>query len=98
MFSWVEEPARRPLAEPGRRHRDARADSSEAQTGGGGGAQGERHEVPLRVRGALSRQHPGGLQHRNQQDAACRGGSLYTVSNTELYRGWGGGGYPLQSF
>lgn len=97
MFSWVEEPARRPLAEPRQRHRDARADSSEAQTGGGRGAQGERHEVPLRVRGALSWQHPGGLQHRNQQDAACGGGRLYTVFNTELYRGWGGGCTPYRA-
>lgn len=77
MFSRVQEPARRPPAEPGRRYRDAGADSAETQTGGGGGAQGERHEVPLRVRGALSRQHPGGLQHRSQQDAAGSGGKAW---------------------
>lgn len=86
VFARLEEPARRFLAEPRRRHRDAGADPAEAQALGGGGAQAERHEVPLRVRGPLRRQHPGGVQHRNQQDAA-RGGGRHFTFHTTSYRG-----------
>lgn len=67
-----------PLSGSGRQPRRAGADSGEAEAGGGGAAQGERHEVSLRVRGPLSRQHPGLVQHRDDQNATCCRGTAGT--------------------
>lgn len=61
--------------QPGR----AGEDPGEAQAGGGGAAQGERHEVSLRVRGPLGRQHPGLVQHREYQNTTCHRGTV-TIS------------------
>lgn len=70
---------RRPPPDSGRQPGRAGEDPGEAQAGGGGAAQGERHEVSLRVRGPLSRQHPGLVQHREYQNATCHRGTV-TIS------------------
>lgn len=69
-----------PPSGSGRQPRRAGEDSGDAQAGGGGAAQGERHEVSLRVRGPLSRQHPGLVQHRDDQNATCYRGTAFISS------------------
>lgn len=66
--------------------RRAGEDSGQAEAGGGGAAQGERHEVSLRVRGPLRRQHPGLVQHRDDQNTTCyRGKAVISSCNTYLF-------------
>lgn len=74
-WSWIRQ---HPLSKPGW-YGHAGAGSGEAQTGGGGRAQRERHEVSLWVWGTFSRQHPGGVRHRNKQDSACNRGTYNHV-------------------
>lgn len=82
------------LSEPRRQPRDAGADLADAHIGGGGAAQGERHEVSLWVWGTLSRQHPGGVQHWNYQDSACSRGRLITVNFFLISGSWRGFTWP----
>lgn len=73
-----------PASGSGRQPRRAGEDPGEAEAGGGGAAQGEGHEVPLRVRGPLSRQHPGLVQHRYDQNATCYRGKA-AISSYPIY-------------
>lgn len=68
------------------RHWTAGAAAGQTRAGGGGTAQGARHEVPLWVWGPIGWQHPGILKHWCQQDATCHWGGCRNV--TPCAFGW----------